>query len=300
MGLRDGTYRASAAALVAGCFSMLLLPRPAHAQCTKDTDCKGARVCSGGVCAEPSPAAHVVPQAPVAAPMGPVPPAPMAPPMPSGRPAPAAAPAPYPAPAPAYAPQPTYYQPGYQPAPLAVAPAPGPPADPGWASGAGIYGIVSGVVALGLAIGAEATKEDTVPSTPLGGVATALFGISLPIVAVGGSSARNNPAVTGSTALRIVAWIGYGITLADAAVLLAQAGGSTPPDGQILSVGLLGVASMACMSTDAFMSANEATRLAQGLPAGASLRRGILVPFVARDPANPQRLATGLSWATRF
>jgi hypothetical protein len=165
--------------------------------------------------------------------------------------------------------------------------------DPGWASGAGTYGIISGAIALALAIGSEITKKDTIPSAPLGGAATALFAVSLPIVASGASSARGNPAVTGSAALRIVGWIGYGVTLLDAAVLLAQVGQSTPPDGQILSVGLLGAASMGCMAADAFMSASEASRLAPS-------HAGVFAPFVARDPVNPQRLATGLSWTALF
>ena len=109
--------------------------------------------------------------------------------------------------------------------------------------------------------------------------------------------------MTGSTALRIVAWIGYGLTLADAAVLLAQTGTSTPPDGQILSVGLLGAASMACMVTDAFLSASEANQgmaLERGARSLAPTHPGVVAPFVMRDARYPQRLVTGLSWGTRF
>jgi hypothetical protein len=267
----------------------VLLSGPAWAQCTKDTDCKGNRVCRMGVCEDPLPA-QPAPYGTVYAPA-----------------APAATPAPAPAPPPYYAPAPPPPAPSAIPQPAYAAPVAAPPpvvqSDPGWAAGAATYGIVSGVVALGLAIASEATKEDTLPSAPLGGVATALFGISLPIVAIGGSSARGNPAVTGSLGLRIAGWIGYGVTLADAAFLLSQVGQRTLDDGLILSVGLLGAASMACFVVDARMSAAEATRL-QILETGGRAqlgpRGGVLAPLVLRDPANPHRLATGLAWLGRF
>jgi hypothetical protein len=175
--------------------------------------------------------------------------------------------------------------------------------NPGWASGAGTYGIISGAVLLGLAVAAEATKDKTIPSAPLGGVAAVLFGVSVPVIAAGGSSARENPAVAGLPGLRISGWIGYAVALADAAYLLSQAGKNEPPDGQILSVGMLGAASMACFVADAFVSASEADRIMQferGISAQGPSRRGVFAPFVARDPANPQRLATGLAWASSF
>jgi uncharacterized membrane protein YgdD (TMEM256/DUF423 family) len=175
--------------------------------------------------------------------------------------------------------------------------------DPGWAAGAATYGIISGVAVLGLAIASEATKEDTIPSAPLGGVATALFAASVPVVATGGSSARGNPAVTGSLGLRIAGWISYGVALADAAYLLSQVGQKTLDDGLILSVGLLGTASMACFVVDARLSASQATRL-MNLESGGQARSrrpaGGLAPLVLRDPGNPHRVLPGLAWAARF
>lgn len=166
----------------------------AHAQCTKDTDCKGSRICSAGACID-------APE-PTVAPSQSVPPPP--PPTVVSPPGYAVPPS-YAAP-PGYAPQPA--QPAFpQPAVPPYLPPPAPPvqapADPGWASGAGTYGIISGAISLGLALGSEATKDETVPSAPLGGAATLLFGISLPIVAAGGSSARGNPEVRGLPGLRI-------------------------------------------------------------------------------------------------
>jgi hypothetical protein len=173
----------------------------------------------------------------------------------------------------------------------------------GWAAGAGTYGIISAAVVFGLAVASEATKSKTIPSAPLGGIATLLFAVSLPVVAAGGSSARENPMVTGSPSLRISGWIGYAVALGDAAILLSNAGKEEPADGQILSVGMLGAAAMACFIADAFISASEATRIVQfekGMGSAGVSRRGIWAPFVARDPANPQRLATGLAWGTPF
>jgi uncharacterized membrane protein YgdD (TMEM256/DUF423 family) len=277
--------------LAAATLAVLLLPATAHAQCTKDTDCKGNRVCRMGACEDPLPAQPAPYPAPQPAPY-PAAPAYAAPAAPTAPPA-------YYAPPPAgYAPpQPAYVAP-------AVAPPPAVRSDPGWAAGAATYGIISGVVALGLAIGAEATKEDTIPAAPLGGVATALFAASLPIVAIGGSSARGHPSVTGSLGLRIAGWIAYGVTLADAAYLLSQVGQGEVDDGLILSVGLLGTAAMACFVVDARLSAAEAARLqaleSQGGARASWRSGGVLVPMVLRAPGNAHRLAAGLAWAARF
>jgi len=301
--------------IVATGFAILFWPATVRAQCAKDTDCKGDRVCRMGACEDPTP---VQPVPPVAAP-GYAPAGPTAAPGPAGYPPPTGS-APQPAPTNA-APPPGYYPPpapppGYYPpagpaygAPPTgyTAPAGGPPtsvqADPGWAAGAATYGIISGVAVLALAIGAEATKADEIPATPMGGVATALFAASVPIVAIGGSSARTHPAVTGSLGLRIAGWISYGVALADAAYLLSQSGKSEPDDGLILSVGLLGAASMACFVVDARISAAQATSLAgpQGYARAQPLvRGGVLAPVLLRDPSNPARLAAGLAWASTF
>jgi hypothetical protein len=276
--------------------SSLLLSPSASAQCTKDTDCKGDRVCNQGQCVDSArsvppaspagdaPATQASPPGAPALPQEPL----SGPPPASGYPPPAYPPPAYPPPAypPGYYPTPV---PGYYPPPQQAH------ADPGWAAGAATYGIIAGIATLGLAIGSEATKGAVMPATPLGGAATALLGISLPIVAVGGASAREKGNVTGYPSLRIVGWIGYVVALADAAYLLSQAGKHEPPDGQVLSVGLLGVASLSCFVIDARASASEAIRLRDG-----GARMGLLTPVVMRDPGHPQRLASGLAWTARF
>jgi hypothetical protein len=136
----------------------------------------------------------------------------------------------------------------------------GPPPDAGWAQGAGVYGIVAALGTLGLAIGSELTKDEQVPSLPLGVGATVLVGASGPIVAVGASSARQSGQVKGAQGLRITGWIAYGLTLADASVLIAMGANEVEPvDGLITSVGALGALSLLSFSADAFFSAAEAS-----------------------------------------
>lgn len=309
--------RASRTAVVFFSVAPLLVAQPARAQCTKDTDCKGSRVCNQGACVDASPSQQTPregaqpaphPAEPAATPL-------TAPPVQA--PAQAA-----PQVAPAYGPpvygSPQGYPPSYGPptgyAPLPYAPpaygAP-PPAyatspvhrtSSGWASGAATYGIVAGAVSFALAIGAEATKNESVPSGPLGGAATLLFGVSLPVVAAGGSSARQDPRVTGYSGLRITGWIGYAATLADATLLLSQVGKKEPPDGQILSVGILGMSSLACFIIDAYASAGEANRIAE-YEQGRAARRstpGVVAPFFTRAPGAPHRMTSGLAWLTAF
>ncbi len=315
--LRSARCLLAAGALVA---ATTLVATGANAQCSKDTDCKGARVCMQGNCVEsaasfpataaPStPAVEAAPAPTVPSSPQPAPAAPAAsPPVPSAAPTPPGYPPPYypyyPPPGypppPAYAPAPAYAAPAYPaPPPLALTP-PGqtfPQASPGWARGAAVYGIVAGAVVLGLAIAAENTKSHTYPSAPLGGAGTGLFALSVPIVAVGGASARDNPAVVGEPGLRLWGWIGYGITLANALYLLSYAGKQSPPDGAILSGGLGGATALTLFIIDAFVSASQAQAIAdyeaRRAPRAARAR---WTPWLMRDPTAPQRILTGMAW----
>jgi hypothetical protein len=134
--------------------------------------------------------------------------------------------------------------------------------DPGWARGAGVLGIVSGVAALSLAIGSEVTKDDQIPLLPLGITATTILGVGVPVTAAGAGSARNHPLVTGSPALRIVGWIGYVMTMLDAASLVVVGFTDEPVDGHITSTGVLGLLTSLCFALDAFRSASQAEALA--------------------------------------
>jgi hypothetical protein len=122
-----------------------------------------------------------------------------------------------------------------------------------------VYGIVAAIGTIALTAASEATKADQIPALPLGAGATALIAVSGPVTAVGAGSARQGGNVKGAQATRIVGWVGYGLSLLDASILIGMGVNEVEPaDGLILSVGLLGAASLACFATDAFVSASEA------------------------------------------
>jgi hypothetical protein len=246
--------------MTGGAFLALsLATSTADAQCSRDLECKGNRICIDGRCTD-------MPEAPEASPAFPAQPAPAAP-RPAPRPAPATlAPAPVaPSPAPVYQqPAPVYPQPApiYQ-QPAFVYQQPTRPEvtgrDPGWARAAGYLGIGTMVLVTGLTIGIVANNGDEDVAIPLGIGATVLGGAMIPIVAGGGSSARNNPLVQGYPGLRLASWIVYGLSLADA--LLAIGLGLSDievPTPVVGSIGLLGVLSTAGMTLDAFESASSA------------------------------------------
>jgi hypothetical protein len=175
----------------------------------------------------------------------------------------------------------------------AAAGAPPEPGDPGWATGGGVFGVIAAAGTVGLAVASEVTKDEQIPSLPLGIGATALIAIAGPITAVGGASARDRGGVRGSPGLRVAGWLGYALTLLDASALIGLGVAEiTPPDGLITSVGLLGASSLTCLAADAFMSASEANESARpsALPASSpsvsplfSLRRArdeSLVPSI--------------------
>ncbi len=238
--------RATLAALVV----LLLAGSTAVAQCTKDTDCKGDRVCVSGACVD---ATTELP----------------------------------PPPAPAVAPRPDS-SPGSS---------PGLPADGGWAFPAAIIGFVSSGLVLTLALGSEATRQDQIPSLPLGILATVTAAAAGPVVFAGGASARSGDAPRGSIGLRITGWVTYGVALALAgALIFTGVLEITAPPGLITGVGLLGAGSLVCFSLDALFSRSRVERLVREMrreeqAAGASARatttersiRIAVAPSISRD-----------------
>lgn len=139
--------------------------------------------------------------------------------------------------------------------------------DAGWATGAGVVGIATGIVGLGFAVGSAGNAEETETAIALGAAGTAVIAIGVPITAVGAASARGDERVRGALGARIAGWIGYGITIADALVLIGLgASDAEVPEGVIISVGLLGLASSAAMAVDAFVSGAQARRLMEEHP----------------------------------
>jgi len=241
--------------------AVLLFSAPALAQCSKDTDCKGDRVCSNGQCID---TAH---PAPVAGPTVVVQPA---------------------APAPVIVVQP--------PPPLVQAPPPlqlqppkldRPKPKSGWAVGAGIVGLVFMPVILGLTGASEATRTSLDPSLPLGITALVLHIVMVPIVGSGGSSARKGFDISGAVPLRVFAWIFYGLTIAGGVVTaVLGAAGDTPPGGLIIGMGGASALALLFLSIDNFISAGQAKALANRMENGEASRlemREYIAPMVMPD-----------------
>lgn len=130
---------------------------------------------------------------------------------------------------------------------------------PGWAMSAGVVGFVAGGLGLALGVAAIATNGNgTDTPTILGAADLLLVGATFPIVAAGGSSARNG-GISRSPALRITGWTAWGLTLLDGIVEVGLgAAGYYIPDSVVASTVILGVAALACISTDAVLSAQAA------------------------------------------
>jgi hypothetical protein len=156
--------------------------------------------------------------------------------------------------------------------------------DGGWARTAGYMGIGTMVLIGGLTAAIAANTDDEDVSIPLGIGATLLGGVMIPVVAAGGSSARTSPMNQGYPGLRLASWIVYGLTMADAvlAIGLGLSDVEVPP-AVVASIGLLGVASTAGMTWDAFASASPAGSMARSQPAEGLALTPYLGP-VGREP----------------
>lgn len=147
-----------------------------------------------------------------------------------------------------------------EPAPTLAAAAP--TADAGWARGAFYFGAAALAVDVALTAAVLATNpEEADAAREWGTLSIVFFGVTTPLVALGGASARNHPDVTGHPPLRVAAWVAWGLTLADAAWLLLRSDRKVIHDGYILSVGVLGTFSTLAFTLDARTSAAQAERL---------------------------------------
>jgi hypothetical protein len=149
---------------------------------------------------------------------------------------------------------------------------------------------LSAAVIVAGTIGSMANNETSTADTArnIGGATTLYTAVAIPIIAVGGGSARENPQVHGSRPLRIVSWIGYGVTLADASVLIALSFSTPIDNGQIASVGALGAVTALGFSVDASTSAGEADALRERMA-----RPSAAAPFVVTPSLGAARAVTG-------
>jgi hypothetical protein len=147
-----------------------------------------------------------------------------------------------------------------EPAPAVAVTAP--TADAGWARGAFYFGAAAVAVDVALTAAVLATNpEEADAARKWGTLSIVFFGVTTPMVALGGASARNHPAVAGHPTLRVAAWVAWGLTLADAAWLLLRSDRKVIPDGYIMSVGVFGTFSTLAFTLDARTSAAQAERL---------------------------------------
>ncbi len=157
----------------------------------------------------------------------------------------------------------------------------------GWAVAGSIIGFGLGAATLGLAVGADVTRLDTLTALPLAGTATALMIAGGPLISAASNSARVNGA-KGVPALRTIGWITYittiiggtGIGVASAIIGVENDsasddsddywGYSEPdpprthlPGGVLTAAGLLGMASLTLFSVDALVAGLEGASLAE-------------------------------------
>jgi hypothetical protein len=127
----------------------------------------------------------------------------------------------------------------------------------GFSNEAAILGLASAALVLGLGITAVAAAS---PGRDLGlalGVATlGTLGISGPLVALGGASARTHPFVPGSIELQIAGFIAWGLSLASGIALVAlDLDENEPARYAFLAPTIVGAASLVILSFDALVSA---------------------------------------------
>ncbi len=254
---------------------------PAGADCTRSADCAEPLRCRARVCTDPVARSAPSQRAPTQIPQNP--------------------------PAPQYQPSPQYQaapqQQPYPPDPAQrtfVAP---PRAAPGWAFAGAILGFASMVPIAALAIASEATKAHRLPAIPIGATATVLVASIAPVVAVAGSSAREpfRDQVRGILALRVLGWISYGAVLAQATVLIATGAATiTPPDGLIVSTGLVGLGALALFAADALVSRGQAQQRVQQGAQTPTAGRVQLVPVISAARTGNHRIEPTLGLAGTF
>lgn len=149
--------------------------------------------------------------------------------------------------------------------------------DPGWTKGAAILSFVGAAAVLGLGGASAATSDEDIPAIPLGAAATLVGAIVFPIAASGGGSGSER----GSIALRIIGWVTYGLTIANAAVLigLGVADDTLDLSGPIIATTVLGGVSGVSFGIDALI-ANSKSRAVAAAP-------GSEAPVIAAQPAAP-------------
>lgn len=209
---------------------MFWMAAPAQAGCTKDTDCKGDRICVNSLCVSP-PATSSTP----AVPSGPA--------VPSAQPIPSTQP----------------FADNYR---VQANRSPS-----GWTIGASVLGFISTAAALGLCTGSAVTIEDHGDAAkvlgPMGAVLVMTMG---PVVSSGGLVGRSGTPVSGCLGCRISAWILYGLNVTSSVALMITGLGFEiePHPAQVGVTGLVGATAILLFSIDSLVSRSQAYDYFQG------------------------------------
>jgi hypothetical protein len=125
-----------------------------------------------------------------------------------------------------------------------------------------ILGGVLVVPILGLGITSGAIDDNPGLTIPMGAVATLIGAIGIPVVAHMAGKTRIATGVEGNPGLRLAGWIGYGLALSDACVILGlAAGGANTSGGPTYSVAALGSIASIIMAIDANQTVGQAKSL---------------------------------------
>ncbi len=140
----------------------------------------------------------------------------------------------------------------------------------GFATGSAIAGFVVSPIILGLCIGSASTEGEDPASLPLGASGLLLDAITVPIISIGGSSARSGEKVDGVVGLRISGWCEYGLFVGAGVVMigLAIANVDIPQSVAqpvIASEGIVGSISCISLSIDALVSGKQARKQYAGV-----------------------------------
>jgi hypothetical protein len=115
---------------------------------------------------------------------------------------------------------------------------------------------------LGLGITSGVIDDNPGLTIPMGAVATLIGAIGIPVVSHMAGKTRNSTGVEGNPGLRLAGWIGYGLALSDAVVILGlAAGGANTSGGPTYSVAALGAVASIIMAVEASQVSGQAKHL---------------------------------------
>jgi len=130
------------------------------------------------------------------------------------------------------------------------------------ARNATILGGVLVIPILALGITSGVIYDNPGLTIPLGAAATLVGAIGIPIVAHMAGKTRNSTGVEGNSGMRLAGWIGYGLALSDAVILLGlAAGGTDTSGGPTISVAILGSVASIIMAIEANQTHSQAKNL---------------------------------------